>query len=120
MVTALSIVWFGRKQTAISERLYLSIVLVVIALIYVGFGLYDGKAKHLREEMVGLAIYGSFARLGQTGSIWWLIIGIGAHALWDWAHRPDLLEGYVPGWYREFCMIVDLLVAGYIAIEQPT
>ena len=119
VVTTWGIVWFGRSQRLISERLYLSVVLFVIALLYVAFGLHDGDPKHLREELIGLAIYGSLAAIGYRRSIWWLVIGIGGHALWDWAHKPDMLEGYTPSWYREYCILVDLLLAGYVAIEQP-
>ena len=120
VITSLAIVWFGRKQTHFSERLYLSIVLFVIALIYVAFGLHDGDPKHLQEELIGLAIYGSLAAVGYRRSIWWLVVGIGGHALWDWAHKPDMLEGYTPSWYREYCILVDLMLAGYVIIEQPS
>ncbi len=117
VVTAWGIVWFGRSQRLLSERLYLSIVLFVIALLYVAFGLHDGDPKHLREELIGLAIYGLLAAIGYRRSIWWLVVGIGGHALWDWAHKPDMLEGYTPTWYREYCIWVDLLLAGYVVRE---
>ena len=119
VVTAVGVVWFGRKQTLFTERLYLSLVLIVIALIYVAFGIYDGDKTHLREELIGLALYGSFAMLGQKQSVWWLVVGMVGHALWDWAHQPQMLEGYVPNWYRNYCILVDLLLAGYIAGTQP-
>lgn len=119
VATAIGLVWFGRKQTLLSERLYLSVVLVIIALLYVGFGLHDGDAQHLREELLGLALYGSLAAIGSRGSIWWLVGGMAGHAVWDWAHKPQLLEGFTPSWYREYCIIVDLLLAGYLAMEQP-
>ncbi len=119
ILTTWGIVWFCQTQRLFSERLYLSVVLFVIALLYVAFGLHDGDPKHLREELVGLAIYGSLAAIGHRRSIWWLAAGLGGHALWDWAHKPDLLEGYTPSWYREYCILVDLLLAGYVVWEQP-
>jgi len=119
IATAAGVVWFGRKQTRFTERLYLSIVLVVIALIYVVFGLHDGDIDHLREELMGLALYGSIAALGHRRSIWWLVFGMASHALWDWAHQPQMLEGYTPSWYRDYCILVDLLLAGYVAIAKP-
>ena len=119
IATAAGVVWFGRKQTLFTERLYLSLVLVIIALIYVAFGIYDGDEKHLREELMGLALYGSLAAMGYKRSIWWLVFGMAGHAIWAWAHQPQLLEGYTPSWYREYCILVDLLLAGYIATAQP-
>ena len=119
IATAVGVVWVGRKQALFTERLFLSLVLVIIALIYVVFGVHDGDEKHLREELMGLALYGSIAAIGHTRSIWWLVFGMAGHAVWDWAHQPQLLEGYTPAWYRNYCILVDLLLAGYIAIEQP-
>ena len=85
---------------------------MIIALVYLVFALIDGRGQILVEELLGIAFFAVMAWLGyQRDEKWIFIVGLIGHAIWDWAHQPDLLTGYVPAWYPAICLAYDLALA---------
>ena len=106
-----------RSDSYAKEKQVLAIGLVVVALIYVGFGLFSGSTTWLLIELLGLPLYAVFSWLGLRKSAWFLAIGWALHVFWD-AGLHGVSTPFVPHWYIGGCLGFDLLVAGYISVRE--
>ena len=104
------------KGFAKEKRIY-AVGLVVVALIYVGFGLFSDSVRWIIIEIMGVPIYALFAWLGVKKSGWFLAVGWALHVLWD-AGLHGVSTPFVPHWYVAGCLGFDLLVAAYIAVQE--
>lgn len=89
--------------------------LAVIAAIYIGFAVADGRSRVIAIETSVAMAFVLAATVGITGSAWLLVIGFAAHGLKDaWQHRTGFVSG--TRWWPPFCAAVDLVVAVAIGI----
>lgn len=92
--------------------------LLVAALIYIGFALYQGDGSWLMVECIGVAFYGLCAWLALRNSMIWLAVGWGLHPVWDAAlHWFGPGAHIVPPWYAIACLSFDLTVALYVVLR---
>lgn len=97
---------------------FLAVLLAMIAGVYLGFALQDGRVRAFRTEYVGIVAHGALATIAlATGSAWVLAAGYAGHALWDSVHHPKALDTVIPRWYVPLCIGYDLVVAAYILIR---
>jgi len=92
-----------------------AISLVVIASIYVGFAVADGRPIVIAVE-VGVALgFVILAAIGITTSPWLVVIGLAGHGLKDlWQHRTQFVS--TTRWWPPFCLVVDFVCAAVIAV----
>jgi len=92
--------------------------LVVAALIYVGFAVFNGaSAKWTWTELGGVAGYGlvawtGAARFPQLVGVGWLL-----HVLWDVVLHPGGHPGFVPSWYPPLCLGFDVVVGVALVVR---
>src|SRR4051794_22780821 len=90
--------------------------LVVIASIYVGFAVADGRPKVIAVETGVAFTFVVVAAAAITGSPWLLVLGLAGHGVKDlWQHRTHFVAG--TRWWPPFCMVVDWVVAAIIVAE---
>jgi hypothetical protein len=90
--------------------------LVVIAGIYVGFAVADGRVKVIAVESGVAFAFVVVAAAAVTGSPWLLVAGMAGHGLKDlWQHRSHFVAN--TRWWPPFCMVVDWVVAAIIVGE---
>jgi hypothetical protein len=90
--------------------------LVVIASVYIGFAVADGRPKVLAVESGVATVFVVVAAAAVTGSVWLLVAGLLGHGTKDlWQHRTQYVAN--TRWWPPFCLVVDLAVAAIIAIE---
>jgi hypothetical protein len=90
--------------------------LVLIASVYVGFAVADGRRNVLAVEIGVVTIFVVIAAAAVTASPWLLVLGLGGHGLKDlWQHRKQFVAN--TRWWPPFCFAVDWTVAGIIAVE---
>jgi hypothetical protein len=90
--------------------------LAVIAAIYIGFAVADGRPKIIAVESAVAFGFVIIAAAAVTGTPWLLVIGLAGHGLKDlWQHRTQFVVN--TRWWPPFCMVVDFVVAAIIAIE---
>ena len=90
--------------------------LAMIASIYIGFAVSDGRRKVIAVECGVAGVFVVIAAAGITGSAWLLVIGLAGHGLKDWwQHRSQYVAN--TRWWPPFCAAVDLVVAAIIAVE---
>ena len=90
--------------------------LALIAAVYIGFAVADGRASVIVVESAVAAVFVVLAAAGVTGSAWLLVLGFIGHGLKDlWQHRSHYVAN--TRWWPPFCMVVDWVVATIIAGE---
>jgi hypothetical protein len=89
-----------------------AVALVLIAAIYLGFALMDGRISiAILEGTVG-TVFVVLALLGLWQAPVLLAIGLILHGCWDLAHRPHGITTRLPVWYPPFCAAYDFVFAG--------
>lgn len=90
--------------------------LVVIASVYIGFAVADGRLMVLAVETGVASFFIVVAAAAITGTAWLLVVGLAGHGLKDlWQHRSQFVAN--TRWWPPFCCVVDVVVAAIIVIE---
>lgn len=93
---------------------FFAILLVLIAGIYIGFAIEDGRQNRIvLESLVALG----FCALILLGMWKWPVLiaaGYFLHGVWDVLHHPFKLGARVKKWYPPACLAYDWLVGAYI------
>ena len=90
--------------------------LVVIAPVYIGFAVADGRRTVLAVEIGVASMFVIIAAAAVTGTPWLLVVGLAGHGLKDlWQHRTQFVAN--TKWWPPFCLVVDFVVAAIIAVE---
>ena len=90
--------------------------LAVIASVYIGFAVADGRRTVLAVETGVASVFVIIAAAAITGTSWLLVIGLAGHGFKDlWQHRSHFVSN--TRWWPPFCLVVDWVVATVIAVE---
>ena len=90
--------------------------LVLIAAVYIGLAVADGRWVVIAVETNIAAIFVLVAAAAVTESPWLLVVGLVGHGLKDlWQHRTHFVAN--TRWWPPFCLVVDFVAATIIAIE---
>ena len=93
-----------------------AIGLAVIAAIYIGFAVADGRPKVIAAESSVAFAFVVIAAGAVTATPWLLVVGLVGHGLKDlWQHRTHFVAN--TRWWPPFCMVVDFFVAAAIAVD---
>jgi hypothetical protein len=93
--------------------------LVLIAAVYIGFSVADGRPRVVAVEICVAAAFVVVAALGVTGSAWVLVAGLAGHGVKDlWQHRTQFVAN--THWWPPFCAAVDFAVAPLLAVMIAT
>ena len=89
--------------------------LALIAAVYIGFGVADGRPRVVAVETVVASVFVVVAAAAVTGSAWLIVVGLAGHALKDfWQHRTGFVAN--TRWWPPFCAAVDVVAAALIAV----
>jgi hypothetical protein len=89
--------------------------LTLIAAIYIGFAVADGRPHVIAVETGVAAAFVVVATAAVTGSAWLIVAGLAGHGLKDlWQHRTGFVAN--TRWWPPFCATVDFVAATIIAI----
>ena len=90
--------------------------LAVIAPVYVGLAVADGRVRIIVVECVVAMAFVVAATVGITGPAWILAFGFAGHGVKDaWQQRSHYVSG--TRWWPPFCAAIDWVVALIIGIE---
>jgi len=90
--------------------------LAVIASIYIGFAVADGRPRVIAVESSVAFVFVVIAAAAVTNSPWLLVAGLAGHGLKDlWQHRSHFVAN--TRWWPPFCMVIDGVVAAIIVVE---
>ena len=89
--------------------------LVVIAPVYIGLAVADGRPRVIAAEVVVASVFIVVAAAAVTGPEWLVVAGLAGHGAKDlWQHRTGFVSG--TRWWPPFCASVDVVAAGTIAV----
>jgi hypothetical protein len=89
--------------------------LALIAAIYIGFAVADGRPHVLAVETAVAAVFVVVAAAAATGTLWLIVVGLAGHGGKDmWQHRTGFVAG--TRWWPPFCATVDFVAAALIAV----
>jgi hypothetical protein len=93
-----------------------SMAIALIASVYVGFAVADGRPKVVAVECAVALLFVVIAATAVTGSAWLLVAGYFLHGCKDlWQHRTHFVTG--TRWWPPFCAAVDWVVAGSLVVS---
>ena len=94
----------------LDPELVWALSLVVIASIYVGFAVADGRRLVIAVEVGVAACFIVLAAVAVTASPWLVVIGLAGHGIKDmWQHRTHFVSN--TRWWPPFCLVVDFVCA---------
>ena len=97
-----------------AETVY-ALGLAVIAAIYIGFAVADGRPHVIAVETVVASVFVVVAAVAVPASAWVVVAGLVGHGLKDlWQHRTQFVAG--TRWWPPFCAAVDFVAAGLVAV----
>ena len=89
--------------------------LILIAAIYIGFAVADGRPVVILVECCVAAVFVLLGAAAVTGSAWLLVLGFIGHGLKDlWQHRRHYVAN--TRWWPPFCLVVDWVVAAILVV----
>jgi hypothetical protein len=92
-----------------------AISLAMIAAIYIGFAVADGRPGVIAVEVAVATVFVVIAAIAVTVSPWLVVIGLVGHGIKDlWQYRTRFVA--TTRWWPPFCMVVDVVAATLIAV----
>jgi hypothetical protein len=89
--------------------------LSLIAAVYVGFAVADGRRVVIAVEAAVAAVFVVVAAAGVSGPAWLLVAGLTGHGFKDlWQHRSHFVAN--TRWWPPFCLVVDWVVAAILVL----
>ena len=93
-----------------------ALLLCLIAAVYIGFAVADGRPKVIAVECVVAGVFVVLAAAAVIATVWLLVAGYAAHGLKDfWQERRQYVAK--ARWWPPFCAAVDWLVAAVLVVE---
>ena len=94
----------------------LSLSIALIAAVYIGFAVADGRPKVIAVECAVASVFVVLAAVAVTSTAWLLVLAYIGHGLKDlWQHRTHFVTG--TRWWPPFCLVVDWAVAAILIAE---
>jgi len=98
----------------LAPRTVYALGLVLIAAVYIGFSVADGRGRVIAIESIVAGFFVVVAAAGVSGSAWLIVLGLAGHGLKDlWQHRTHFVRN--TRWWPPFCATVDWVVAAILA-----
>jgi hypothetical protein len=92
-----------------------AISLVIVASVYIGFAVADGRPAVVAVEVGVATSFIIVAAIAVTSSPWLVVIGLTGHGIKDlWQHRTRFVAN--TRWWPPFCLIVDFVAASVITV----
>ena len=118
---AWGVVWGGLQAASPLALFWLdaatvyALGLALIASIYIGFSVADGRPTVIAVETVVASLFILVAAAGVTASAWLLVAGLAGHGFKDlWQHRTGFVTN--TRWWPPFCATVDFVAAFLIGV----
>ncbi len=90
------------------------LLLGVVAAIYIGFAIVDGRNNIIYLECSVAAVFILLALLGMWGKPVWLVVGFFAHGAWCLLHYPGKMGARVRKGYPSACVVYDWIIGFYL------
>ena len=96
------------------DRAFYPTVLIVIASYYGLFAVIGGSMQTLAAESLAIFVFFALAFVGFKRNAWLVVIGLIAHAIFDFVHGHIIDNSGVPTWWPGFCLAYDATAGAYL------
>ena len=97
------------------DRALYPAALIVIGSLYALFAVMGGSTSALVLDSLVGAVFIVLAVVGFRSSLWFVVLGLAAHGVFDLAHGRVISNPGVPPWWPSFCLTYDVTAAAYLA-----
>ena len=97
------------------DRAFYSTVLIVVASYYSLFAVMGASTRAIVLETLVAGAFVAAAVFGFRSSLWVVVIGLGAHGVFDSVHGTVIANPGTPGWWPAFCGTYDVTAALFLA-----
>lgn len=116
VISAVAIGIFASVVGLDKERSFYSVVLIVIAALYILFACIAGSTDALLAEAFPALLFVTAATIGFRRSLWIVVAGLALHGVFDFVHHHFITNPGVPAWWPGFCLSYDVAAAAYLAV----
>ena len=106
---------FGTVSGLDRERGFYPTIAIVIAGLYSLFAVIGGSTRALGLECLVGGVFVALALLGFRRSLWFAVIALAGHGVFDFAHPALYANPGVPVFWPAFCSAYDVAAAAYLA-----
>lgn len=93
-----------------------TVTMSIIAAIYIGFALADGRITILIQEITAAVFFILLALLGLWLNPYFWVAAYFLHGVWDWLHHENGIRTKVPDYYPPVCVVVDWILAVFLCV----
>ena len=97
------------------DRAFYPTVAIVIALLYSLFAVIGASTHALVLEALIGTVFITLATIGFRSSLWWAVLALAGHGVFDLVHPAAFVNPGVPPWWPQFCLAYDVTAAAYLA-----
>ena len=115
VILASAVGLFARATGLDRDRAFYTTVAIVVASYYSLFAVIGASPRALVLESLLGAAFLAVATLGFKSSLWLVVVALGGHGVFDFAHDRILSNPGVPSWWPGFCATYDVTAAGCLA-----
>ncbi len=98
------------------ERAFYPTLLIVIASYYVLFAAMGASRQIVIVESVVAGAFLLVAVIGFKTSLWLVVAALVGHGVFDFVHHLFIENPGVPHWWPGFCLAVDVIAGGFLAV----
>lgn len=115
VIAALAVGLFATRLGLDRDRAFYPTVTIVVASYYVLFAVMGASTGVLLAEALGAAAFVVLSAVGFKRSLWWVVVALAAHGVFDLTHDAFVDNAGVPHWWPEWCLAFDVTAAAYLA-----
>ena len=117
LILAAAVVCFTTVTGLARERSFYPTVLIVIGSYYVLFAAMAASRRTLVVESVVASIFLLFAVVGFKRNLWFVVVALVGHGMFDFVHHFFIENHGVPHWWPGFCLAFDALFGAFLAVR---
>lgn len=99
------------------DRSFYPTVLIVIGTYYVLFAAMGASNRTLVMESLAAGIFLLFAIFGFRRNLWFVVVALIGHGIFDFVHHFFIDNPGVPRWWPGFCLAFDVLFGVFVALR---
>jgi hypothetical protein len=120
LIVSLAVAGFVAVIGLDRERAFYPTALIVIASYYVLFAAMGASRQTLTMEIVVASGFLLFAVFGLKRNLWFAVAAIIGHGVFDFVHHWLIENPGVPRWWPGFCLTIDVILGGWLAVRLMT
>src|SRR4029077_11222782 len=117
LILAAATVCLATEVGIARERFFFPTVLIVIGSYYVLFAAMAASRRTLVVESVVAGIFLLFAVIGFKRNLWFVVVALIGHGMFDFVHHFFIDNPGVPHWWPGFCLAFDALLGAFLAVR---